>query len=113
MLANNICDIEDDLENRRYTLPIYIGKEAALKLFAWLYYIGFAAVDIAVALGALPLLSIIVLAAIVPIRKHKGLFNKVQTKKDTFVLSVKNFVLMNTALVLTIALGAIFSRLLS
>ena len=31
MLANNICDIEDDIENKRYTLPIYIGKERALK----------------------------------------------------------------------------------
>ena len=29
MLANNICDIDDDIENKRYTLPIYIGKENA------------------------------------------------------------------------------------
>lgn len=27
MLANNICDLEDDIKNRRYTLPYYIGKK--------------------------------------------------------------------------------------
>jgi len=27
MLANNICDIEDDIENSRFTLPVYIGKK--------------------------------------------------------------------------------------
>lgn len=30
MLANNICDMEDDWENRRYTLPLYIGRELSL-----------------------------------------------------------------------------------
>jgi 1,4-dihydroxy-2-naphthoate octaprenyltransferase len=37
MLANNICDIEDDIENKRYTLPIYIGRDRALQLFKLLY----------------------------------------------------------------------------
>ena len=39
MLSNNICDIEDDIENKRYTLPIYIGKSNSLKLYKYLYYI--------------------------------------------------------------------------
>lgn len=30
MLANNICDMEDDFINRRLTLSIYLGKENAL-----------------------------------------------------------------------------------
>lgn len=107
MLANNICDIEDDIENRRYTLPIYIGKAAALKFFAWLYYIGFAAIIAAVILGAIPVFSLLALIAILPINKHIKLFNKIQTKKDTFVLAVKNFVLMNTALLLTIVFGTV------
>ncbi|MGV2687117.1 1,4-dihydroxy-2-naphthoate polyprenyltransferase, partial [Clostridium perfringens] len=25
MLANNICDMDEDMENKRYTLPVYIG----------------------------------------------------------------------------------------
>lgn len=26
MLANNICDLEEDIKNNRFTLPYYIGK---------------------------------------------------------------------------------------
>ena len=33
--------MEDDLENRRYTLPLYIGRERSLVLFQMLYYIAF------------------------------------------------------------------------
>lgn len=48
MLANNICDMEDDFINRRFTLPIYIGKENALTIFKYLYYIGFVGIIIGV-----------------------------------------------------------------
>ncbi|MBE0600708.1 MAG: UbiA family prenyltransferase, partial [Firmicutes bacterium] len=37
MLANNICDVERDVESRRYTLPYYIGQKKALQLYAGLY----------------------------------------------------------------------------
>lgn len=30
MLANNICDMEDNFINRRLTLSIYLGKENTL-----------------------------------------------------------------------------------
>ncbi|WP_434655123.1 1,4-dihydroxy-2-naphthoate polyprenyltransferase [Thermoanaerobacterium thermosaccharolyticum] len=105
MLANNICDIEDDLENRRYTLPIYIGKEKALKLFKALYYISYIDIVVLVILKVLPLLALIVLLTFVPINKNIKEFYKVQTKKDTFPLSVKNFLMMNVAEIITIGLG--------
>ncbi|MDD2495890.1 MAG: 1,4-dihydroxy-2-naphthoate polyprenyltransferase, partial [Tissierellia bacterium] len=38
MLANNICDMEEDIVNKRYTLPIHIGKDKALALYKILYY---------------------------------------------------------------------------
>lgn len=112
MLANNICDIDDDIVNKRYTLPIYIGKEAALKLFALLYYIGFAAIVTAIAVGAIPIVSVIALITFVPVSRNIKMFRQVQTKKDTFVLAVKNFVLMNTVLALSIGVGVIFRVLL-
>ncbi|HEY8363968.1 MAG TPA: 1,4-dihydroxy-2-naphthoate polyprenyltransferase, partial [Haloplasmataceae bacterium] len=102
---NNICDIEDDIENKRYTLPIYIGKRASLILFRVLYYIGFLAIIIAIILRILPLTVLLSLLTIIIVEKHLKLFNQLQTKKDTFVLSVKNFVLVNISLVITIALG--------
>lgn len=33
MLANNTCDLEEDIRNHRYTLVYYIGKKNALKLY--------------------------------------------------------------------------------
>jgi UbiA prenyltransferase family. len=107
MLANNICDIEDDLENRRYTLPIYIGKEKALKLFKALYYISYIDIVVLVILKVLPLLTLIVLLTFVPVNKNIRKFYKVQTKKDTFPLSVKNFLIMNVIEIIAIGLGLI------
>ena len=33
MLANNICDVEEDIINNRFTLPYYLGKKNAFNLF--------------------------------------------------------------------------------
>ena len=38
MLANNICDLEKDIQVKRHTLPYYIGDKS-LYLFAGLYYL--------------------------------------------------------------------------
>ena len=107
MLANNICDIEDDFENRRFTLPIYIGKENSIKLFRILYYIGFVSIIIAVLLRILPVVSLFAITLFKPINENIKRFMKVQTKKDTFILSVKNFVLMNGFYIITIVVGII------
>lgn len=105
MLANNICDIDEDIENRRYTLPIYIGKENALNVYKVLYYIGFISIIIGIAFDVLPLISIITLLALKPVNKNVKEFMKLQTKKDTFILSVKNFIIMNGLYLITIIVG--------
>ena len=61
MLANNICDMEDDLENRRYTLPIYIGREMALVLFKALYFIAGLSVILSLVLKIIPITGILFL----------------------------------------------------
>ncbi|MDP4091222.1 MAG: 1,4-dihydroxy-2-naphthoate polyprenyltransferase, partial [Bacillota bacterium] len=50
-----------------------------------------------------PVSSGLVLLTLIPLRKNIKAFYRVQTKKDTFILSVKNFVLVNLILVLSIA----------
>ena len=111
MLANNICDIEDDLANRRYTLPVYVGREKALLLFKSIYYIGYVAVVIALLLRIVPILSVLVLLTLIIVNKNIKEFYKLQTKEKTFALSVKNFIVSNIALVFTIILGIIFKNL--
>ena len=56
MLANNICDLEDDIKNSRFTLPYYIGRKRAVILYNILYGLSFIAILTAVILNVLPTL---------------------------------------------------------
>jgi len=105
MLANNICDIEDDIENKRYTLPIYIGKEKSLKLFKYLYYIAYINIILSIIFKILPITTILVLFTLIPIKKNIDVFFKEQTKKNTFIFAVKNFVIINSIYILSILPG--------
>lgn len=107
MLANNICDMDDDLANLRYTLPIYIGKKNALFVFRALYYTGYAAVACLIVLQVLPIISALSILTILIVQKNISQFMKLQTKKDTFVLAVKNFSVTNAALILTLAIASV------
>jgi len=109
MLANNICDIEDDLENDRFTLPVYIGRSRALVLFELLYYIAYITILISIAAGVLPVTSLLFFATLVPVRKNIGRFKVMQTKKDTFSLSVMNFAVMNITLTISIVAAIIIN----
>jgi 1,4-dihydroxy-2-naphthoate polyprenyltransferase len=112
MLANNICDIEDDIANRRYTLPIYIGKSNALRVFKSLYYSGYIALIILLAIGVAPIVSAVSLLTFVVVNKHIKIFYENQSKKDTFILSVKNFVLTNAALAFTVGIAVIIKYIM-
>lgn len=107
MLANNTCDIDDDVVNKRYTLPIFIGKERALKLFKTLYYIAYLDVIVLVILRITPIVSVISLLTFIPVSRNIKMFFQKQTKRDTFVLAVKNFVILNLIQVFTIGIGII------
>lgn len=105
MLANNICDMEEDLENRRYTLPIYIGKAHALRLFKALYWIAYADLVLLYFLGVHPLLLLLIAATWIPARRNAARFAANPKKSETFVLSVRNFVLMNAARIAALAMA--------
>lgn len=107
MLANNICDMEDDLENRRYTLPIYLGKERALSVFGILYYICYADLLLLLILGVAPAVTAVTLFTFLPVSRNIRSFYAKQSKKDTFVLSVKNFLIMNGVQALAMAAAAV------
>lgn len=105
MLANNICDIEDDIVNNRYTLPIYIGKDKALKIFEISYYVAYLVLIIMIMMRIIPYTCILSLLTYLIVRKNIEAFKKVQTKKDTFVFSVKNFIIINGSVAVTLLLG--------
>lgn len=110
MLANNICDREDDIENKRYTLPVYVGNDNALKVFKWIYYIAYVDLFILIILGVEPLLSILALATFIIVNRNIKVFEKEHVKSKTFILSVKNFIIINGARVISYALTLVITK---
>lgn len=106
MLANNICDLEDDIANQRYTLPYYIGKRYAIMLFNFLYIATFISIFIAVFLGILPSIMLLMVIVMLPIYKLVETFNKKQVKAETFEVAVKSLVLINGPIVLLLVITA-------
>lgn len=106
MLANNICDMEDDIENKRYTLPTYIGHANALKLFKMLYYASFLDLIVLYFLDVHPILLVFALAFIIPVSKNAKKFVLQPVKKLTFKLAVSNFILTNTSRIIVFVIAA-------
>ncbi|MBW9149452.1 1,4-dihydroxy-2-naphthoate polyprenyltransferase [Clostridium sp. CM028] len=109
MLANNICDLEEDITNKRYTLPYYLGKGNALTLFKTLYYIAYLDIIILVILKISPVSSLLVILTIIPLNKNIKLFHQNPIKSETFILSVKNFALMNMTHIILVLIALIFN----
>ncbi|WP_088839113.1 1,4-dihydroxy-2-naphthoate polyprenyltransferase [Listeria sp. ILCC792] len=105
MLANNLCDLDEDIRNHRYTLPYYIGRKMGVLLFNVLYYASFLAVVVAVLLGYLHPVMLLSLIVILPVYNNLKKFNQEQVKAKTFVIGIKNFVMINASLTVLMALS--------
>ncbi|WP_440960977.1 1,4-dihydroxy-2-naphthoate polyprenyltransferase [Paenibacillus nitricinens] len=112
MLANNICDIDEDMENRRYTLPVYIGRRNALVLFKYLYYVSYLDLVVLLILGINPILVLAILLTLIPLHRNIDLFTQRQEKASTFILAVKNFVLMSTARMVVLGAAVLLSMVI-
>lgn len=111
MLANNICDLDDDIANRRYTLPSYIGTRKALVVFRVLYYSGYAAVIPLIVFGIVSWPIIVFYLSIIPVEKNIRKFFANQSKQETFVLAVQNFAVMAASLVASVLLQLLINRI--
>lgn len=109
MLANNICDVEDDIENGRHTLPVYLGKKNSIFLFNALYYASYADILFLVVAGVLPVLCLAALITLLPVYKGIKRFNSLQSKCDTFPIAVKSFLLIGITMTAALLISWIFS----
>ncbi len=99
MLVNNICDLEEDENNKRYTLVHYLGKASSLKLFVGLNTIAMLAILLAVGLGLTPPTMLLMLLTL-PLSETNQALLKEQVKSKTFVCAVKILAVGATAQVL-------------
>jgi 1,4-dihydroxy-2-naphthoate octaprenyltransferase len=107
MLSNNICDMEEDQENRRYTLPLFIGKNKALLVYELLYYIAYLDILFLLVLQVHYVIVGFLLLTFIPINRNIRRFRRVQSKEHTFALAVQNFIILSLALLAALGLDSI------
>ncbi|WP_455491397.1 1,4-dihydroxy-2-naphthoate polyprenyltransferase [Granulicatella sp.] len=110
MLSNNLCDLETDITNHRYTLVYYIGNPAALKLYQGLYLISFVAMVLAIVFRIAPILMLGTLVVGIPVYKNSQLFLQKQEKRTTFVLAIKNMLMIHVVQMVLLLISVIFFR---
>lgn len=89
MLANNICDLEEDEKNNRFTLVHYLGKQQALHLFVGMNVIAFLAILISVLIEVAPWSMLGTFIAAPFINKQVQIFLTKQVKRETFICAVR------------------------
>jgi len=109
MLANNICDTEEDLVNLRYTLPVSIGIKRSLILYQGLVIAAYLTVVLGVFVSYLPLASGLILLTIPVVLKQTRAFVKSPQKSTTFKLAVKNFLVFTVTSIIAIGVAILLN----
>lgn len=105
MFADNMSDLEQDIRNKRYTLPYYLGKKWSLRLYFVIMLSCFVTVILGVILKVLPWSQLIVLLSFPIIWRNLQTFKKVQVKETTFETAIQNHMLFNGLQMIGLLLG--------
>lgn len=108
MLANNTCDVEEDILNNRHTLVSYIGKKKAVTLFQLLVIATFVAATISVIFKIVPLTLLLLWAIFPKVWQNTKAYSKEQIKTKTFPLAIKNLAMIVAVQVVLFFIGALF-----
>ena len=90
MLANNTCDLDEDVLNNRHTLVYYIGKNRAVSLFKLLVVLSFVFATLGVIFKIVPITLLAIWLIFPKIWKNTLIYSKEQIKTKTFPLAIKN-----------------------
>jgi 1,4-dihydroxy-2-naphthoate octaprenyltransferase len=107
MLANNLCDLEEDIAVQRFTLPYYIGVHHALLLYRLLYLAVYAFIAVSCVLRVVPAYTAAVLLTAIPVKKNVRRFLELQDKRQTFVMAIINFLTILVPYAICIWIGGI------
>jgi 1,4-dihydroxy-2-naphthoate octaprenyltransferase len=110
MLADNICDLEQDVKNDRRTLPYFIGLGNALRLWVIMYVFAYIMIAHSIFTGNLPWVTgILLILAAMPIFKNIKIFLAKQSKKETFFRAIQNLTTFEMAFSASMVLGMIIN----
>lgn len=107
MLANNLCDADEDQLLDRKTLVHYLGKQNGLRLFVLNYVFAYACLILSVGLHYLPYTSLLVLLSLPLVIKNTRQFLAKQVKKETFKFAVKNAMILAVFSIVCVGIGTI------
>lgn len=105
LLANNICDQQEDEDNRRITIVHFIGKKWALRAFAVKNGLAFVALGLAVGWGFTPWATLLTWLLIPFVIKQTRILWARQVKKETFPAAIRILLVGSLVQVVTFALG--------
>lgn len=107
MLANNICDAQEDEDNHRHTIIHFIGVQQGLNSFTTKNVIAFLAIITAVMACLAPWTMLLTLLIIPFVIKQTKLLYHEQVKKRTFPCAVKILLVGSLAQVITYGVGVL------
>ncbi|MEY8441447.1 prenyltransferase [Lactobacillaceae bacterium 24-114] len=105
LLANNICDAQEDEDNHRHTIIHYIGIKGGLNAFVVKNVLAFAAICFAVILKLAPLTMLLTLLIIPFVVKQTRILLHEQVKTKTFPSAIKILLIGTLVQVVTYAIG--------
>lgn len=95
LLGNNICDLEKDRANNRYTLVHYIGQKNGVYALYLAAAFAILSILIAIIFNYLTFLTIIMIFSTIPLFKNINEFSKKLNKTESFPYIVKNFIVFS------------------
>lgn len=108
MLANNICDIDKDINNKRYTLAVMLGQNQAITLWQNIYIFIYSLIGVSIVLGFLPMIAFVSYLTMIPVFKNIKIFKANPIKSETFIMSVKNIVIVLSSLTVLMIISLLF-----
>lgn len=111
-LANNICDVDQDVLNGRKTMVSYIGVSKALKVYWGLMTASFVAVIVAVIFGAAAWIDLLTLAFFYVVYQNTKIINTNQNKKEIYGVIVKMNSSISVIFILLLSIAAVIKNLI-
>lgn len=111
MLTNNLCDIDEDRINNRYTLACALGRENSIRLLYMFYGVCFFGIIVNVVLGVVPITYLIVLLSFSIVYKNASKIEREPVKNKSFKFAVYNLGLIMILQVIGMCMGIILKML--
>lgn len=109
MLANNICDLDEDVKNHRHTIVYYLGQQRSVVFFVVLNVLAYLSLILAVFVGIAPWFTLFALVSLPFVIKQVRLFWHRQVKKETFICAVRILAVGTFSQVITYLIGLAIS----